>query len=63
MWKSKVATNVLGVCDTKGYFVFVLASWEGFVTDSHILRDAISRLNGLRVFKGNYERILPTSNI
>ncbi|TYK00703.1 putative nuclease HARBI1 [Cucumis melo var. makuwa] len=42
----EVATNVLGVCDTKGDFVYVLAGWEGSAADSHILRDAISRPNG-----------------
>ncbi|KAA0037852.1 putative nuclease HARBI1 [Cucumis melo var. makuwa] len=50
----EVATNVLGVCDTKGDFVYVLAGWEGSATDSRILRDAISRPNGLKVPKGYY---------
>ncbi|KAL4028003.1 hypothetical protein IC575_011193 [Cucumis melo] len=27
--KGEIATNVLGVCDTKGDFVYVLAGWEG----------------------------------
>ena len=35
--KGEVATNILGVCDTKGYFVFVLAGWEGSAADSLIL--------------------------
>ncbi|KAA0035913.1 retrotransposon protein [Cucumis melo var. makuwa] len=52
--KGEIATNVLGVCDTKGDFVYVLASWEGSATDSRILRDAISRENGLQVPKGYY---------
>ena len=39
--KGEVATNVLGVCDTKGDFVFVLSRWKGSVADSRILRDAI----------------------
>ncbi|KAL0557101.1 hypothetical protein IC582_005619 [Cucumis melo] len=50
--KGEVATNVLGVCDTKGDFVFVLSGWEGSAADSRILRDAISRYNGLKVPKG-----------
>ncbi|KAA0055440.1 retrotransposon protein [Cucumis melo var. makuwa] len=50
--KEKIATNVLGVCDTKGDFVYVLAGWEGPVVDSRILRDALSRENGLQVPKG-----------
>ncbi|TYK14580.1 retrotransposon protein [Cucumis melo var. makuwa] len=45
--KGDITTNVLGVCDTKGDFVYVLASWEGSAADSQILRDAISRENGL----------------
>ncbi|KAL4032663.1 hypothetical protein IC575_005744 [Cucumis melo] len=50
--KGEIATNVLGVCDTKGDFVYVLAGWEGSAADSRILRDAISRENGLQVPKG-----------
>ena len=30
--KGKVATNVLGVCDMKGDFVFILVGWEGVRT-------------------------------
>ncbi|KAA0067749.1 retrotransposon protein [Cucumis melo var. makuwa] len=39
--KGEIATNVLGVCDTKGDFVYVLAGWEGSATDLQILRDAL----------------------
>ncbi|KAA0063791.1 retrotransposon protein [Cucumis melo var. makuwa] len=46
--KGEIATNVLGVCDTKGDFVYVLAGWEGSAADSQILRDALSRENGLQ---------------
>ncbi|KAA0054346.1 retrotransposon protein [Cucumis melo var. makuwa] len=52
--KGEVATNVLGVCDTKGDFIYVLAGWEGSAADSRILRDALSRPNGLKVPKGYY---------
>ncbi|KAA0037743.1 retrotransposon protein [Cucumis melo var. makuwa] len=52
--KGEIATNVLGVCDTKGDFVYVLAGWEGSAADSRILRDAISQENGLQVPKGYY---------
>ncbi|KAA0054690.1 retrotransposon protein [Cucumis melo var. makuwa] len=52
--KGEVATNVLGVCDTKGDFVYVLAGWEGSAADSRILRDALSRPNRLKVPKGYY---------
>ncbi|TYK04752.1 retrotransposon protein [Cucumis melo var. makuwa] len=58
--KGEITTNVLGVCDTKGDFVYVLAGWEGSAADSRILRDAFSRENGLQVPKGypNAERFL-----
>ncbi|TYK24441.1 putative nuclease HARBI1 [Cucumis melo var. makuwa] len=52
--KGDVVTNVFGVCDTKGNFVFVLAGWEGSAADSCILQDAISRPNDLKVPKGFY---------
>ncbi|TYK18962.1 retrotransposon protein [Cucumis melo var. makuwa] len=52
--KGEIAINVLGVCDTKEDFVYVLAGWEGSAADSRILRDAISRENGLQVPKGYY---------
>ncbi|KAA0052287.1 retrotransposon protein [Cucumis melo var. makuwa] len=52
--KGEIATNVLGVCDTKGDFVYVLAGWEGSAADSRILRDVLSRKNGLQVPKGYY---------
>ncbi|KAA0045009.1 retrotransposon protein [Cucumis melo var. makuwa] len=54
MRKGEIAINVLGVCDTKGDFVYVLAGWEGSAADSRILRDAISRENGLQVPKGQW---------
>ncbi|KAA0049910.1 retrotransposon protein [Cucumis melo var. makuwa] len=49
--KGEIATNVLGVCDTKGNFVYVLVGWEGSVADSRVLRDVLSRENGLQVSK------------
>ncbi|TYJ96559.1 retrotransposon protein [Cucumis melo var. makuwa] len=52
--KGEITTNVLGVCDTKRDFVYVLAGWEGSAADSCILRDAISRENGLQVPKEYY---------
>ncbi|KAL5550719.1 hypothetical protein UlMin_000895 [Ulmus minor] len=44
-----IATNVLGVCDRDMKFIFVLPGWEGSESDSRVLRDAISRPNGLRI--------------
>ena len=50
--KGEIATNVLGVCNRNMEFIFVLPGWEGSVSDSRVLRDAISRPNGLRVPNG-----------
>lgn len=33
-------------------FTYVLAGWEGSAADGRVLRDAISRRNGLRVPSG-----------
>ncbi|KAI3708867.1 hypothetical protein L2E82_38396 [Cichorium intybus] len=52
--KGNIATNVLGVCNHDMNFVYVLAGWEGSATDSRVLRDAITRPNGLIVPFGNY---------
>ncbi|XP_061351124.1 protein ALP1-like [Gastrolobium bilobum] len=52
--KGEIATNVLGVCSQDGQFIYVLPGWEGSAADSRVLRDAISRPNGLRVPKGYY---------
>nr|XP_043616518.1 uncharacterized protein LOC122588457 isoform X2 [Erigeron canadensis] len=35
-------------------FTYVLAGWEGSAADSRVLRDAISRPQGLRVPRGSY---------
>ena len=56
--KGEIATNVLGVCSRNMEFIFVLPGWEGSTSDSKVLRDAISRPNGLRVPTGkNYKCI------
>ena len=50
--KGEIATNVLGVCNQNMEFIFVLPGWEGSASDSRVLRDAMSRPNGLRVPTG-----------
>ncbi|KAJ0039914.1 hypothetical protein Pint_28010 [Pistacia integerrima] len=50
--KGEIATNVLGVCTSDMQFINVLPSWEGSTTDGGVLRDAISRRNGLKVPQG-----------
>ncbi|KAJ9539520.1 hypothetical protein OSB04_032253 [Centaurea solstitialis] len=52
--KGHIATNVLGVCTRDLKFVYDLAGWEGSATDSRVLRDAVTRQNGLKITPGNY---------
>ncbi|KAG8390267.1 hypothetical protein BUALT_Bualt01G0065900 [Buddleja alternifolia] len=52
--KNEIATNVLGVCSQEMQFIYVLPGWEGSVADGRVLRDAISRRNGLVVPRGSY---------
>ncbi|KAH6761255.1 hypothetical protein C2S51_018204 [Perilla frutescens var. frutescens] len=53
-WIGEIATNVLGVCSQDMEFIYVLPGWEGSMADGRILRDAISRRNGLIVPRGSY---------
>ncbi|KAF2306430.1 hypothetical protein GH714_018010 [Hevea brasiliensis] len=46
--------NVLGVCSPDMQFIYVLPGWEGSTHDGRVLRDAISRPNGLKVPQGCY---------
>ena len=50
--KASIATNVLGVCSPNMRFIYVLPGWEGSAHDGCVLRNAISRPNGLRVPQG-----------
>ncbi|XP_057773942.1 uncharacterized protein LOC130993181 [Salvia miltiorrhiza] len=52
--KGQISTNTLAVCDRSMKFVYVLPGWEGSAADSRILRNALTRVNGLRVPKGSY---------
>jgi len=45
--------NVLGACTPNMEFTYVLPGWEGSAHDGRVLRDAISRPNGLKVPQGN----------
>ncbi|CAN1294148.1 hypothetical protein LINPERPRIM_LOCUS36552 [Linum perenne] len=51
--KGTIGINVLGVCDMNMEFIYCLAGWEGSAHDGRVLRDAITRSNGLRVPKGD----------
>jgi hypothetical protein len=52
-----IVTNVLGVCAPDMQFIYVLPGWEGSAHDDRVLRDAISRPNGLRVPQGEFDFI------
>ncbi|KAL0448765.1 UNVERIFIED_CONTAM: hypothetical protein Slati_1432900 [Sesamum latifolium] len=52
--KGSVSVNVLGVCDRKMRFIYVLAGWEGSAADGRVLLDAVSRPNGLKIPRRNY---------
>jgi len=45
--------NVLGACTPNMEFTYVLPGWEGSAHDGRVLRDALSRPNGLKVPQGN----------
>ncbi|KAG6506389.1 hypothetical protein ZIOFF_031712 [Zingiber officinale] len=47
--KGEIATNVLGVCTPNMQFSYVLPTWERSAADGRVLRDAISRRNGLKI--------------
>ncbi|KAL8535761.1 hypothetical protein ACS0TY_011414 [Phlomoides rotata] len=50
--KGNVSVNVLVAYDRGMHFTYMLAAWEGSVTDARILRDAVARDDGLRVPHG-----------
>ena len=52
--KGQVAVNVLGVCDTKMRFVYVLTGWEGSAADAKVLGDAMQRENGFSIPSGSF---------
>ncbi|XP_050230424.1 protein ALP1-like [Mercurialis annua] len=52
--KGNIAMNVLGVCSPDMQFIYVLPGWEGSAHDGRVLRDAISRPNGLKIPQGCY---------
>ncbi|KAK7302032.1 hypothetical protein RJT34_12911 [Clitoria ternatea] len=52
--KGELATNVLGVCSQDMQFIYVLPGWKGSASDARVLRDALSRRNGLKVPQGFY---------
>lgn len=47
--KGDLCTKFLGACDANLKFLYVLPRWEGSTSDSRVLRNALSRHNGLKV--------------
>ncbi|XVF86105.1 hypothetical protein PTKIN_Ptkin18bG0014400 [Pterospermum kingtungense] len=52
--KGNIVTNVLGVCTPNIQFIYVLPGWEGSTADGRVLRDAITRRDGLKIPQGCY---------
>ena len=50
--KEKISTNVLGLVDRFGRFVYVYPGWEGSTADNRVLRDAITKPNVFKVLTG-----------
>ncbi|KAG8376537.1 hypothetical protein BUALT_Bualt09G0073800 [Buddleja alternifolia] len=53
-WKGNLSVNVLAICDINMNYVYILSGWEGSAADIRVLKDAITRENGLRVPNGSY---------
>ncbi|KAG8372665.1 hypothetical protein BUALT_Bualt12G0090200 [Buddleja alternifolia] len=52
--KGGISVNVLGVVNREMNFVYMLPGWEGSTADGRVLRDAVNRVNGLKVPNGQY---------
>ena len=47
--------NAFGVCTPNMEFTYVLTGWEGSAHDGRVLRNALTRPDGLRVPRGNLQ--------
>ncbi|KAK4394008.1 hypothetical protein Sango_1871600 [Sesamum angolense] len=52
--KGQISTNVLGLCNLQGMFIYVLSCWKGSAVDGRVLRDVVHRPAGIKVPTGNY---------
>ncbi|XP_073020977.1 uncharacterized protein [Primulina eburnea] len=52
--KGTIAINVLGVCNRDMNFIYALCGWKGSAADARVLRDALTRSDGLKVDRGSY---------
>lgn len=49
----QIATNILGVCSQVMQFIYTLPRCESPTHDGQVLRDVVTRRNGLKIFDGN----------
>jgi hypothetical protein len=62
--KSYATQNVMAAVDFDLRFTYVLAGWEGTAHDANVLRDALERVDGLRVPQGNsFTYLLVNDNV
>ncbi|GFQ05650.1 hypothetical protein PHJA_002709100 [Phtheirospermum japonicum] len=59
---SDISLNVLGVCDANSRFLYVLPGWEGYASDVRVLRAALQRYNGKKVYTDHYYIMDPCYN-
>ncbi|XP_075478253.1 uncharacterized protein LOC142519197 [Primulina tabacum] len=52
--KGTIVVNVLEVCNRDMNLIYALCGWEGLAADARVLRDALSRDDGLKVERGYY---------
>ena len=55
--KGEIAMNLLASCSQDMQFIHLLTGWEGSTADSRVLRDAVSRRNGLKISHGKRKTI------
>ena len=55
--KGEIVMNLLASCSQDIQFIYVLIGWEGSTPNSKVLRDAVSRRNGLKISHGKRKTI------
>ncbi|XP_075491867.1 uncharacterized protein LOC142530003 [Primulina tabacum] len=58
-----ISQNVLAACNFDLDFIYVLSRWEGSAHDSHVLADALSRNNGLKVPQDNEAQLSSSAQV
>ena len=56
--KGEITTNVLAAVTPDLQFSYVLTGWERSPADGRVLKDALSRKNGLKVPKGKKNHLI-----